>query len=571
MSAPLAFSDFSLAPTLVRRFQYQLGFALAHSRRYNIRRLESHSYAPWGMISDDLLAGLSAQALTVSQLNITSSVATDGISPDFSMNSFTPKDRKERTPDFTGIFLAAKRRGQDPTLPEHILNAYLAKDVLSDLILATEDAIDTTVPFQYTAHPSQLEDIAAFVDLLSREVLNWHLLKLSAHVTLFHTEVKRPVSRRVATADRFFNLLTIALSAGFDSVDKQTEVIFLTEPETDHLISIASTGEFWSFRISVRNTNAKAALEERFKEPEYDFLDLDATPRFKTSKSPPSNETKPLRKEQTRGSLPTEWTTLQHAPRRSLTEAGFVFNPEQVRNTPEQEKKMGLEGPGGQRTRPKQEVTGLGQILDPVVEDDDEDEAWVDEDDWIARTGPSSVASDFEAGDRSFNHFGDSEAQSQKKAESNSYRPGARKGKGRIGHAKKSEHPIRYLQPSNQGQAESMEKFVWRLRDALPELGQWSGTILFGTPASNQRLYMIRELLRREIRPLEREYDRGIAPELGGPQVSDSAQGFPVAHTDYRLAKDIPGPSIVLQADRSKPIAVPKAKKTRSRSRSGMR
>jgi hypothetical protein len=59
-----------------------------------------------------------------------------------------------------------------------------------------------------------------------------------------------------------------------------------------------------------------------------------------------------------------------------------------------------------------------------------------------------------------------------------------------------------------------MEKFVWKLRDALPELGQWSGPILFGTPASNQRFYMIRELLRNEIRELESHYDYGIAPKL---------------------------------------------------------
>ncbi|KAJ2921149.1 hypothetical protein H1R20_g15944, partial [Candolleomyces eurysporus] len=264
MSARLAYSDFNLAQTPVRHFQYQLGFVLAHSRRYNVRRLESHSYAPWGMIWEDLQVGLSSQTLSVPQLNATSSPATDTLSPDFSIASFTPKDRQERTPDFTGIFLAAKF-----PLP-----------------------LDGEV------------DLAPYL----AEVFNWHLLKLGAFVTLFHDEVKRPVSRRMATSKGFFNLLLVALMEGRKCADKQADLIFLSEPETKYIISIVSVGEFWVFRISIRSFEIKDELSELFKTQIYAFLDLDLKPTPSAPTTAP-NRSKPGRKElPTRGSLLNLWS-----------------------------------------------------------------------------------------------------------------------------------------------------------------------------------------------------------------------------------------------------------------------
>jgi hypothetical protein len=201
------------------------------------------------------------------------------------------------------------------------------------------------------------------------------------------------------TADDFFSQLTLSLTAAFNSADKQVEVIFLAEPETEYIISIASVGEFWSFRISIRDTEVKSKLSKVFQGPAYAFLDLDATPppttNTKTSRRAPSTESKPLRKEQTRGSLPSHWiTTLDFAPSSRTAPVNFLGNPD-----------FGSERDENNR--------GPEQILDPVAEDDGEDEAWIDEDDWAARTGPSSVASDFEDGDRSFNDFSDFNAQSE--------------------------------------------------------------------------------------------------------------------------------------------------------------
>ncbi|RXW11348.1 hypothetical protein EST38_g14507 [Candolleomyces aberdarensis] len=92
--------------------------------------------------------------------------------------------------------------------------------------------------------------------------------------------------------------------------------------------------------------------------------------------------------------------------------------------------------------------------------------------------------------------------------------------------------------------SEPEAKFVWKLRDALPELGKWSDTIVFGTPASNQRFYMIRELLRIEIKDLESRYNYGLAPKV----VQEIEKDVLIPNTIPQATKGIPVPNTVPQA-----------------------
>ncbi|KAJ2936877.1 hypothetical protein H1R20_g212, partial [Candolleomyces eurysporus] len=452
--------------------------------------------------------------------------------------------------------LSANPREPDSTRPEHlrnVTNGYLRNDVLSQTVSATENPINPTTPYQYSAVPLQLDVEFDPAPYLAREVLNWHLLKLGAFVTLFHDEVKRPISRRMATSKGLFNHLLIGLEEECNCAAKQVDVIFPTK----YIISIASAGEFWKFRISISSPDASTHNELRVIPAATDTV---------------SNQSKPMRRELARNALPSQWFS---APETSPT-----TSTDSLLSAPSAQSKAPISSRGSRsaRARRNPKTTSFmdypeledpedekndqeeGHILDPVAEEDGEDEVveqgsawedekWIDEENWATRTRSSSVASDFEEGDRSFNLFGDGEGESEGcgealEPESNDSLADAGVKRGRTRY-KRSEHSTRYLQPVTEGTRKKLEIFVWKLRDALPELGEWSDPILFGTPASNQRFYMIRELLRNEIKDLEFRYSYGLAPKV---VVQETKKDVLVANAVPQATQGAPAPNNVSQA-----------------------
>ncbi|TFK20190.1 hypothetical protein FA15DRAFT_721392 [Coprinopsis marcescibilis] len=71
---------------------------------------------------------------------------------------------------------------------------------------------------------------------------------------------------------------------------------------------------------------------------------------------------------------------------------------------------------------------------------------------------------------------------------------------------------------------EKEAQYVRKLRDAIPEFGEMSQPILFGTPASNQRFYMICELIRMQVEALLQKYIGVIQPTKEVAQIEEARQ-----------------------------------------------
>jgi hypothetical protein len=108
---------------------------------------------------------------------------------------------------------------------------------------------------------------------LRLDLVNWHLFKIVEQATLYNMEVKRPPSRRFLTALGFWSQMESRMLQAVQAAEKQTNLIFQTEPRTNHLVSIASVGEWWCFRIVLRE-GATNDLKEIF-----DFQDKELPKR----------------------------------------------------------------------------------------------------------------------------------------------------------------------------------------------------------------------------------------------------------------------------------------------------
>ncbi|EAU91956.2 hypothetical protein CC1G_11142 [Coprinopsis cinerea okayama7 len=595
MSSKEAFSNYSLAGSISRRYQYQLALALLYSRRFNFRLLESHGHGLWGMVGEDLLKGLSDRTLVVPQLNYTSSIQTNALSPETSIDTVVPPSYKELIPDFTGLLICARDR-------DNLEHAFFRDNLSAHSmpIPQFDEGIDfSTVPRGYTViHKGSRPN--------AWETLNWHLFKLGAVITLILFELKRPPSRRMPYASLFFESLNSQMSEAQTAAVKQALLVFRIERHREWIVSFAVVGEWWTFRISTSPKHrAKAPT---FKGRGYEFLDEDNSPRAapKQAKTVParprtalpegfrqaSASPKPVKipgplkptalqtttvppsiSEQTT-STPTPSPTGSHTP---------TFNPTTppVPTTPVSSTTAAAGD--GMQTDPKAQsaylhIAGRGSFsgfsdavpaarlsinLGKIVSEMNTGSQLsaqtinVDED-------YSSEESDCEDGDAEFNNFpvfdpanpeadheglGKDEEKAPSQQEGGGEKPALTSapgsthagdefardssaeqglepqsppevgseqpehpldetrqspaGKPKKKKVEKSPHPIRYLQHDLDGRQET---FVWKLRDAIPPSDQWSDIILFGTPASNQRLYLLREILKREIKNLEKRY-----------------------------------------------------------------
>ncbi|TFK20187.1 hypothetical protein FA15DRAFT_600138 [Coprinopsis marcescibilis] len=317
-------------------------------------------------------------------------------------------------------------------------------------VLPLEDRLEDLTANDYDACIPAGYRKCAPSDLYSG-IVNWNALKMRAFATLWHAELKRPPSRRYLYPSFFFSKLEYHLNVAIASSDEQARIIFESEPKTQTLISIAAIGEWWAF--SLRTCDASNAFEVK----DAAFLDHDCTPP-----SAPAVQLELIH------DIPSD--TLPIIPRHLERTASNVLAAHP--NIPQT---LAVPEPATGRRSPRLASSSSTQPIPPQHSER------TPSNDLAARPNISHslTVPDPATGRRS-------------------PRPASRPKK------------IRWLRNRNM---DDQAQFVFKLRDALPEANAWSKIVLFGTPASNQRFYLIHELLKREAERLVEVYVEN--PELG--------------------------------------------------------
>ncbi|KAG2011289.1 hypothetical protein CC2G_011430 [Coprinopsis cinerea AmutBmut pab1-1] len=453
MSSNKAFGDFVLIDTAYKRFTHSLATALAYSRQFNFRRLESPTYGPWGMVFHELASKISPQVICIPQYTYTSSPTTNPASHDDSINTLTPQNYQERIPDYALVWLAAElRKGMKHAFKQLPLGrAWCAFDI----------PLHEQVPRGYMAIPKA-------DDSLYDDPVNWHLLKVTHQHTLSLGEMKRSAGRRKPTAKSFFEDLGSLMLKGMFCAQEQADLAFeVEEDETQRIILVVGVGEWWSFRIDCRDKTIKT--EDLYKGEEYAFLDTLHSNSSRTTIPPPGRDS-------------------QDSQRPKALNTDFVL------------------ARGHRKVDAHSDIAADYDGSWDDVEEPEEASVDVGEDDLslLTDSGPDSGESDddFDEANRSFSAY------------LNLLRisPQRPTGQGPKKKGRPSAPPVRYLNNLAQGRHWGA-KLVWKLRDALPYPNVWSRPILWGTPASNQRTYLIKELLKVEAKRLEEKFPGTPVPE----------------------------------------------------------
>ncbi|PPQ70251.1 hypothetical protein CVT24_013077 [Panaeolus cyanescens] len=464
-------TDFALHRTPDRLLKYQMAMALAYSTRLNFRRLESHTHGFWGLVSEDLVGSKSERVLSIAQYTVSMRRGdASNQNPEHSTNSVKGKPYAQRIPDFIGVWIGRALRVDAtpfllnttqeerpfPSDPEaksdikewcmHAPHGYVPMSLPS-----------TSPPSSYpSTSTSQINGQPPFWS----DILNWSTSRISTYSTLFHIELKRPPSRHIEDPQIFFENLHSAFAGAIKSAQQQWKLILASQPSITRLITIMGVGEWWSFQILQRNCEG----QELFPTPTQDGQDY----RFLDMKSISTSAAEKPRSRKLPSHLPVPESFRLYdnpAPNSLETEqrgkAAVLFDQIVLTN----EKDDSLE-----------EETPLGDDIEYEEEDVMPDDSPDDD-----NKSTSGEESDSPPGDNI-------KVQPRQNRNSASQNTSPRA----------SAH--RYLRHCN---PDLEEQPVCTLRQALPLSHNPSKFMLYGTPASNQRLYLVQELLKREVAILE--------------------------------------------------------------------
>ncbi|EAU83324.2 hypothetical protein CC1G_10765 [Coprinopsis cinerea okayama7 len=526
MSERVVFSDFCLAQTSERRVDYQIAMAFGYSTRMNYRRLESHTHAFWDLILHDLAQAISKQVKVIPQLTITSSASINKLSPETSLRSTSPANKKECTPDFTGVFMSARIRQQamdvfrrlsfpDVTIPSSLAHVYQDGANRQGKIPRGYDAIAVDDPSMTMFDLSQPSSQG--FEALDLEMVNWPALKIVAVITLFHVELKRMVTRRSDTLEGFTSELNSGFLLANTSAKKQARLIFQSEPETKWIITIAGVGEWWQFMISTRDPKERVQMFTDVswldvlysKSPAQNEAEAQVphnnAPRPSDSDNP--DEKKAPKKSKKRNQimkLPVSAPEVE-----VVVEPGFFADDEDVGNPEDLPSGYATEEEEGDRQFARLKLVESEEPLEQLLFSEGDSNS-------PAEAGPSRLLSDPSTllappppTDSTAStlravssRIGNALATARSRASrSRSRARGSRKSsKTREQGSAEGDYVMvgndvhRWAQLIDSAE----EPFVLRLRTALPESNTWSNSMLIGSPASNQRLYIITRLLREE-------------------------------------------------------------------------
>ncbi|KAF9032428.1 hypothetical protein BJ165DRAFT_1410876 [Panaeolus papilionaceus] len=432
-----AYTDFRIYRTTDRLSMYQMALALGYSTRINFRRLESGTHGFWPLVGEDLLHDLSTspQTLVISQYTVTVPRGFKPLSADTSLASKKTKFYRERKPDIIGVWIGRRERRPEvvPIVPiqdfSRLRQTEKPASRLSTDAQAKRDWC-TRVPQGFDLNLNGNGDVA--------QVPNWHTSQIVGYATLFHIELKKPVSRRYNKPESFFESLSAHISEATICANRQASVIFESEAQTNRIITILASGEWWTFKITVRG-GVEHKLFTNITEGGQDYSFLNQTfcgttgnltdYRVNVSKL-----------------LPARSTILN------------VFQDDMNNVSHKHQHNQRLPNPSN-----------------PFMDSDSEE----DEVERMVAVSDSELTGN-ESG-----------------VEGN---PGATPIRSPPPPKILVYRYLRHCDPKLE------EPIVLCLRDALPKANAMSRLMMFGSPASNQRLYLIQELLRREVAMLERAH-----------------------------------------------------------------
>ncbi|KDR71645.1 hypothetical protein GALMADRAFT_281859 [Galerina marginata CBS 339.88] len=231
-----------------RRLCRAIGLANAFSRQYNPRRIETPFYGPWGDLFCSIVQG-QTNLLVFPQLNLyrfrdnavplnfNSSVATqsapkgntDEVLPDF---GFVATFWEPRGVDNTGI------NEPDNATPD--ANPPEANPIPNNQ--SDADPLASNPPY------SDLDDDD------DDDLLEWHQLKVTSSFVVGLGELKRPPPRNIEDPDIFIAELDSTLVRAVEAVEGQAALLFNSKvyDELDELLLIAVSGEWFQWKIAHR-------------------------------------------------------------------------------------------------------------------------------------------------------------------------------------------------------------------------------------------------------------------------------------------------------------------------------
>ncbi|KAF8056180.1 hypothetical protein FPV67DRAFT_1532526 [Lyophyllum atratum] len=188
---------------------YAVATALVHSGRFNIRGREYHSYGFCAMALQDLVARLAPTALVIPQYELDAFTVTHGdeISPEASIGTLPQPKTRGPVPDFVIVLVRA------------ILHA-------------------TGMP------------ISPGIDL---EFKYWGKIKIENVILGLVAEVKRRPTRSARSAYLFGTSLQVRIEAATKDARKQAKAAFIAHPDMKQLILVAFAGEWFCWKLAVRD------------------------------------------------------------------------------------------------------------------------------------------------------------------------------------------------------------------------------------------------------------------------------------------------------------------------------
>ncbi|PPQ75718.1 hypothetical protein CVT24_002579 [Panaeolus cyanescens] len=429
--------------------------AIAYSTRLNFRRLESHTHAFWSLVAEDLAGHDNERILCIPQYTVTMRKGPNNQDPNISFESTTGKSYHERIPDFICLWVGRGLRTQPR--PFQLVSGR-KEDLLKKLPPPSNNASAlrdwcTSAPHGYAPIPQP--DISPLIDTGGKpdfwsDILNWSTSKVVARTTLFHMELKRPPNRHIETPLLFLDSLkSLFLKADVCS-SGQRQLIFSSEPKLQRLITIMAVGEWWCFQISERGRKGKPLFTASMQNGQnYEFLDKKCYPSSTSNTRP--GYARPCIPDHFWGLVPNNSTST-----RNPSDTVQSHNPSDLPLL------KAAESPAEHENNKECELEDQ-EIFDYNGED------------LIQQAGQNEEKEE-SSGEESDSPIGSNIPMSNKPVS-------------------KDVPQIRYLRLHDSNEEEQPVSF---LRQALPLSHHRSKFMLFGTPASNQRIYLIRELVKRE-------------------------------------------------------------------------
>jgi hypothetical protein len=198
---------------------YAVATALTHSGRFNIHGREYHSYGFCSMVLQDLIAGLAPTAIVVPQFELDAFTVTHRptISITDSIASLPQLKTQGLTPDFAIILVRA------------IFHA-------------------NRMPIPTGVHPN---------------FEYWGKIKIETLRVGVLVEVKSRLTRSAINTQHFKTSLQGKLQEAFNDAHDQAAAAFIAHEETNRLILVAFSGEWFSWRLAVRKDFAVKAKPRR--------------------------------------------------------------------------------------------------------------------------------------------------------------------------------------------------------------------------------------------------------------------------------------------------------------------